>query len=66
MPVLAVLFAAGALSMLAAALILIAVASTAIPFSSPARAAAKGKIVLAWHATSQQKRSGTGPHEGAA
>src|SRR5260370_28788186 len=36
--------------LLAVALILIAAASTIIPFSSPAGAAAKGKIVLAWHA----------------
>ena len=36
--------------LLAGALVLIAVASTAIPFSSPAVAAAKGKLVLAWHA----------------
>src|SRR3989442_1534853 len=36
--------------LLAVAVILIAVASTALPFSSPAGAAAKGKIVLAWHA----------------
>src|SRR5437870_1299618 len=34
---------------LAVAMILIAAASTAIPFSSPAGAAAKGKLVLAWH-----------------
>src|SRR6266849_5469294 len=36
--------------LLAVALILIAAASTVIPFSSPAGAAAKGKLVLAWHA----------------
>src|ERR1700675_1447410 len=35
---------------LAVAMILIAAASAAIPFSSPAGAAAKGKLVLAWHA----------------
>jgi peptide/nickel transport system substrate-binding protein len=34
---------------LAVAMILIAAASAAIPFSSPAGAAAKGKLVLAWH-----------------
>ena len=36
--------------LLAVALVLIAGASMLIPFSSPAGAAAKGKIVLAWHA----------------
>src|SRR3989454_6687701 len=35
---------------LAVALMLIVAASTAIPFSSPAAVAAKGKVVLAWHA----------------
>ena len=37
------------LSWLAVALILIIAASTVIPFSSPAGAAVKGKLVLAWH-----------------
>src|SRR5438094_2606332 len=36
--------------LLAVALTLTAITSTAISFSSPAGAAAKGKIVLAWHA----------------
>src|SRR3989442_8599059 len=35
---------------LAVTLIVLATASTLMPFSSPARAAAKGKLVLAWHA----------------
>ena len=42
--------ASGLFTLLAAALILGAVASAAIPFPSPAGAAAKGKLVLAWHA----------------
>ena len=58
--------ARGALSILAAALILIAVASTAIPFSSPARAAAKGKIVLAWHAGFASRWLDPQEHDGTA
>src|SRR6059036_110405 len=39
-----------AFNLIAVALILIAATSTAIPFAAPAGAAAKGKLVLAWHA----------------
>jgi peptide/nickel transport system substrate-binding protein len=58
--------ARGTFSILAAALILIAVASTAIPFSSPARAAAKGKIVLAWHAGFASRWLDPQEHDGTA
>jgi peptide/nickel transport system substrate-binding protein len=52
--------------LLAVALILIAVASTAIPFSSPARAAAKGKLVLAWHAGLTSRWLDPQEHDGTA
>jgi len=52
--------------LLALALILIAVASTAIPFSSPARAAAKGKLVLAWHAGLTSRWLDPQEHDGTA
>src|SRR2546428_3131308 len=50
----------------APALTLIAVASTAIPFSSPAGAAAKGKIVLAWHAGLASRWLDPQEHDGTA
>src|SRR5262245_52683529 len=37
-------------TLIAAALILVGIASTVIPFAAPAGAAAKGKLTLAWHA----------------
>src|SRR2546426_11307606 len=52
--------------LLALALILIAVASTAIPFSSPAPAAAKGKMVLAWHAGLTSRWLDPQDHDGTA
>src|SRR6266446_5616610 len=52
--------------LLAVAVILIAVASTAIPFSSPAGAAAKGKIVLAWHAGFASRWLDPQEHDGTA
>jgi hypothetical protein len=52
--------------LLAVALILLAAASTAITFSSPARAAAKGKIVLAWHAGFASRWLDPQEHDGTA
>ena len=52
--------------LLAVALILIAVVSTAIPFSSPAGAAAKGKLVLAWHAGLASRWLDPQEHDGTA
>src|SRR2546428_9465827 len=52
--------------LLAVAVILIAVASTAIRFSSPAGAAAKGKIVLAWHAGFASRWLDPQEHDGTA
>jgi peptide/nickel transport system substrate-binding protein len=53
-------------NLLAAALILIAVASAAVPFVSPARAAAKGKLVLAWHAGFASRWLDPQEHDGTA
>ncbi len=58
--------ACSAFRWLAVALIPIAVASMAIPFSSPARAAAKGKIVLAWHAGFASRWLDPQEHDGTA
>jgi len=52
--------------LLAVALIPIAVASTAIPFSSPAGAAAKSRIVLAWHAGFASRWLDPQEHDGTA
>jgi peptide/nickel transport system substrate-binding protein len=52
--------------LLAVALILIAAASTVIPFSSPAGAAAKGKLVLAWHAGFASRWVDPQEHDGTA
>ena len=51
---------------LAVAMILIAAASAAIPFSSPAVAAAKGKLVLAWHAGFASRWLDPQEHDGTA
>ncbi len=52
--------------LLAIALILIAAASMIIPFSSPAGAAATGKIVLAWHAGLASRWLDPQEHDGTA
>src|SRR6059036_3994405 len=52
--------------LLAVALTLIAAAATAIPFSSPAGAAAKGKLVLAWHAGFASRWLDPQEHDGTA
>src|SRR5207244_8344979 len=52
--------------LLAVALIPIAVASTAVPFSSPAGAAAKSRIVLAWHAGFASRWLDPQEHDGTA
>src|ERR1700756_1569591 len=51
---------------LAIGLILIAAASVTIPFSSPAGAAAKGKLVLAWHAGLASRWLDPQEHDGTA
>src|SRR5690242_17802300 len=51
---------------LAVALILVAVASAIGPFSSPARAAAKGKLVLAWHTSFASRWLDPQEHDGTA
>src|SRR2546426_9035889 len=51
---------------LAVALMLIVAASTAIPFSSPAAVAAKGQIVLAWHAGFASRWLDPQEHDGTA
>jgi peptide/nickel transport system substrate-binding protein len=53
-------------SWLAVALILIIAASALIPFSSPAGAAAKGKLVLAWHAGFASRWLDPQEHDGTA
>ena len=53
-------------SWLAVALSLIIVASALIPFSSPAGAAAKGKLVLAWHAGFASRWLDPQEHDGTA
>src|SRR5213594_4396470 len=58
--------ASGLFTLLAAALILGAVASAAIPFPSPAGAAAKGKLVLAWHAGFASRWLDPQEHDGTA
>src|SRR5437773_4761988 len=58
--------ASGLFTLLAAALILGAVASAAIPFASPAGAAAKGKLVLAWHAGFASRWLDPQEHDGTA
>src|SRR5438034_11387297 len=58
--------ARGALGLLAGALILIVAASTVVPFSSPAGAAAKGKLVLAWHAGFASRWLDPQEHDGTA
>src|SRR6058998_4075648 len=55
-----------AFNLIAVALILIAATSTAIPFSSPAAVAAKGKIVLAWHAGFASRWLDPQEHDGTA
>ncbi|HMH50058.1 MAG TPA: ABC transporter substrate-binding protein [Candidatus Acidoferrum sp.] len=52
--------------LLAVVTILIAAASAAIPFSSPAGAAAKGKLVLAWHAGFASRWLDPQEHDGTA
>src|SRR5262245_57391318 len=52
--------------LIAAALILVAVASTAIPFAVPAGAAAKGKLTLAWHAGLASRWLDPQEHDGTA
>ena len=52
--------------LLAVALILTAVTSTAISFSSPAGATAKGKIILAWHAGLASRWLDPQEHDGTA
>src|SRR5436853_6486307 len=52
--------------LLAAALILFVAASPVVPFSSPARAAANGKIVLAWHAGIASRWLDPQEHDGTA
>src|SRR6266545_6658992 len=52
--------------LLAVALILIAAASTVVPLSSPAGAAATGKIVLAWHAGLASRWLDPQEHDGTA
>jgi peptide/nickel transport system substrate-binding protein len=56
----------GILLLLAVALILIAVASTVVPFSLPAGAAPAGKIVLAWHAGLASRWLDPQEHDGTA
>src|SRR3979490_2169474 len=56
----------GLFPMLAVALFLIAAASTVVPWSSPAGAAAKGKIVLAWHAGLASRWLDPQEHDGTA
>src|SRR5687767_761538 len=51
---------------LAIAMILIAAGSAAIPFSTPAGAAAKGKLVLAWHAGFASRWLDPQEHDGTA
>src|SRR3989442_1444043 len=58
--------ARGVLHLVAVALILIAAASTVIPLSSPAGAAAKGRIVLAWHAGFASRWLDPQEHDGTA
>src|SRR5256886_15969371 len=58
--------ASGLFTLLAAALILAAVASAAIPFASPAGAAAKGQLVLAWHAGFASRWLDPQEHDGTA
>src|SRR5437762_12136820 len=58
--------ASGLFTLLAAALILGAVVSAAIPLASPAGAAAKGKIVLAWHAGFASRWLDPQEHDGTA
>src|SRR2546425_3216985 len=58
--------ARGVPHLVAVALILIAAASTVIPLSSPAGAAAKGKIVLAWHAGFASRWLDPQEHDGTA
>src|SRR5438132_5884541 len=52
--------------LLAVVLFLIAAVSTVVPFSSPARAAAKGKLVLAWHAGFASRWLDPQEHDGTA
>src|SRR5205085_2282201 len=47
-------------------LLLLAAAATAIPLVSPARAAAKGKLVLAWHAGFASRWLDPQEHDGTA
>ena len=51
---------------LAVALIAIVTASTLMPFFSPARAASKGKLVLAWHAGFASRWLDPQEHDGTA
>src|SRR5437879_6365403 len=58
--------ARGLFQLLAAAFLLITAISAAGPFSSPAGAAAKGKIVLAWHAGFASRWLDPQEHDGTA
>jgi peptide/nickel transport system substrate-binding protein len=51
---------------LAIAMILLAVAAAVVPFSSPAGASAKGKLVLAWHAGFASRWLDPQEHDGTA
>src|SRR5262252_2126462 len=53
-------------TLIAAALVLVAIASTAIPFAAPAGAAAKGKLTLAWHAGLASRWLDPQEHDGTA
>src|SRR5215468_9963264 len=55
-----------AFTLIAAALVLVAIASTAIPFAGPAGAAAKGKLTLAWHAGLASRWLDPQEHDGTA
>src|SRR5262249_2621424 len=53
-------------TLIAAALILVAIVSTVIPFAAPAGAAAKGKLTLAWHAGLASRWLDPQEHDGTA
>src|SRR5690349_8730259 len=50
----------------ALAMLLLAVAAAVVPFSSPAGASAKGKLVLAWHAGFASRWLDPQEHDGTA
>src|SRR5262245_65668405 len=58
--------ARNAFRLVAVALVLIAAASMVVPLSFPAGAAAKGKIVLAWHAGLTSRWLDPQEHDGTA